>query len=399
MKKETHAKINLMSSWYLTKFSRDIYLPSLPAIAVALSTNSTHVQYSVTLYFLGLAISRFLWTPLSDMYGRRPIILLCLPLFLVGTIIDWIAPGIWTFLLGRFFQALGIGCLASLGRAMINDIYVEQKKMTKALTYLSFIGVWAPAFATAIGGHLQQLYGWRADSVFLTICGVLLLLQSIFILKETNLKLLPKEQVVKQIATNYKILLKSAVYMRYVICFSLIFAGTVVYYTASPFLFVHEMKIPAHIYGYFAFITVSGILIGKVISARLVDIYDVEDVIQKGILASLVGATLMLICGVLFKPGIVIIMLPTFIYFLGMGIMSTTSRAASITAIEKMAGAGAALFGVGQGLAASFFSLITAHFHEKTVLPMALILVLLSCLALITFQNLGERIEREGKNL
>lgn len=397
MRKETHAKINLMSAWYISKFSRDIYLPSLPAIAIALSTNQTYVQYSITLYFLGLAISRFLWTPLSDMYGRRPIILLCLPLFLCGTLLDFLAYDISAFLIGRFLQAIGIGCLTSLGRAMINDIYPEAKQMTKALTYLSFIGVWAPALATALGGHLQQWFGWRADSLFLAVCGGLLLLQSIYVLKETNPELLPKTQVMKQVIANYKLLLTSALYCRYVLCFSLIFAGTVVYYTASPFFFIHTLQVPAHIYGYFAFLTVSGILLGKVLSSWLIDYYDVEKVIQCGIGIALAGAVIMLLNALIFKPSVLGVLLPMFIYFNGMGIMSTTSRAGSIKAMEKMAGAGAALFGVGQGLASSFFSLITAHFHAKTAIPMAVLLVLLGCLALWGHQSLGRLVDQQAQ--
>lgn len=258
-RKKRLVNLTIINSWYVTKFSRDIYLPSLPAIATGLAVSNTKVQYAITIYFFGLAVSRFLCAPLSDLYGRRSIILICLPIFILGSLVATFADSIWMFYIGRLFQALGIGCITALSRSMLNDLY-DESDATKALTYLSIFAIWAPALATIFGGHIQMWYGWRVEFIVLMIMGLSLFLQAIFYLQETNKQLLSREQVVSSIVTNYKELICNKNYCRYLLCYSFIFSGTVVYYTSSPFLFIHSMHIAPHVYGYFAVVTVSGLL-------------------------------------------------------------------------------------------------------------------------------------------
>ena len=104
-----HTKFNVIASWYVAKFSRDIYLPALPAIALTLSSDQHHIQMVVAVYFSALALSRFIWTPLSDMYGRRKIVLIALPIFLFGSLLCLFAWEFWSFAIGRTLQGFGIG--------------------------------------------------------------------------------------------------------------------------------------------------------------------------------------------------------------------------------------------------------------------------------------------------
>lgn len=379
------ANLTAVFSWYVTKFSQQIYLPSMPAIMVGLGTNSTQVKYTVALYFLGLALSRIIWTPLSDIYGRRAIVLINLPIFLAGTLLSAFAPHIWLFSLGRLLQALGIGCITALGRAMISDVYGDTKDTTKALTYLGIVAVWAPALATILGGHLQSTFGWRADFFFLTLCGALLLIQSIYFLKETNEDLAKKDDVLRQIITRYKALLRDKHYCRYLFCFSFIFGGTAVYYTASPFLFIANMHVPAHIYGYFALFTVMGMLLGRLLGSLLMNRLTINAVINVGILIALGAGGLLFCLGVWHIPKVLTILILIMVYFSSVGMLSPLTKAASMATLPKTAGAAAALFGTIQGLISMVASMISAHLAEKTVLPMASMFIILALLALSSF--------------
>ncbi len=383
--KRLQANLNIISSWYVTKFSRDLYLPSLAAIAIGLGTSNTLIQGSVSIYYLGLTLSRLIWTPLSDIFGRRKIILLCLPLFIIGGIISTASEDIWFFILGRFIQAMGIGCITSLGRAILNDIY-DQSQTTRAITYLNLFAVWAPAVATIIGGHLQQYFGWRSNFIFLTLCGVLLFAQAYYALQETSTPSPKHEkkfiQHLCQIAVS---LFRNRDYCRYLLVYSFIFGGSVVYFTASPILFVHTMQIPAHVYGYFAIFTVFGILIGQFIANRLCDKVDINKLILTSIFISLFAAVSLIAISLFFKPQVLLIMIPIFIYFISNGLLSPITKAASMGVIPNTAGTAAALFGMAQGLSSTFTSFFTAFFHERTAMPMALLLFGLSLFALGSF--------------
>ncbi len=382
--KEFAANFNIICSWYVTKFSRDIYLPSLPAIASALHTSNDNVQYTVSAYFFGLALSRFIWTPLSDIYGRRTIILASIPIFIIGSLMAAMSHHILTFFMARMVQALGIGCVTSIGRAILSDLY-DIKGTTKALTYLSLFAAWAPALATTLGGIFTHFFSWRVSFIFLAACGYLLFLQSLKILQETNDNRQPAKQVIVQVAKNYVALMKNVTFWRYLLCFSLLFSGTVVYYTASPFLFVDTMHIKPAIYGLFSFITVAGLLTGKFVATGLGKFIKTEGIMLTGILVGLVSGIIMAILAATMKASVINIMGPTCLFFIGAGIMSPTSKAVSMAILPQLAGTGAALFGVAQGLASSGSSIIIGALHERTALPMAITLIGVAILALLTY--------------
>ncbi len=382
--KEGMAGTFVISNAYMAKLSRDIMLPALPAIAIALNTSSTYVQYSLAIYYFGLAISRIVFTPLSDIFGRRPIVLLSLPIFILGSLLSIFAEDIYLFIFSRLLQALGLGCMTSIGRAMVNDVFPE-RKTTRTLAFLSAAAVWAPAIATFIGGHLQVWFGWRADFVFLTVCGVLLLLECLVVLRETKKGAVKRERIGKQIFLQYFTLLNNKAFNRYLFSFIFIASGTVVYFTASPFLFVHQLGVPVNVYGSYAFVTVIGMLAGRLMAGFLSEKWATDAVLLLGVCFGLAGGLLMLALALLFPLSVVNVLLPTAVYFCGMGLMAPTSKAATMAILPTMAGSASALLGMMQGLSSTVTSMIIAHVHERDAIPMSMLLIALALLGLIVF--------------
>lgn len=386
--KRLNTNISIILNWYITKFSRDLCLPSLPAIAVALHTPDRYLKYTVSFYFLGMGVSRFFFTPLSDMFGRRHIILYSLPIFILGSAICAFSPNITAFIIGRSMQALGIGCITALGWAMIGDVYGPNES-TKALAYLSAFAMWAPALATTIGGHLQSSFGWHASFYFLTVSGLLLYVQTLWGLKETNEQLLPKVQIIKQVAKNYALLIIEPEYWRYIMTFSLTFSGTVVYYSTAPFLFINTMHIPPHIYGYFSFATVAGLIVGKFLAVHTVEKYSVDFTLLLGLIISSIGGALMVAFALIFRStslwfNVFCVLFPSLIYFMGNGVMSPTSKAGTVTLVPGTAGTAAALFGLAQGVVASAAGVGCAHLPNTNGLGMGVMFCLISILAMVS---------------
>lgn len=377
-----HANISIVLNWYITKFSRDLCMPSLPAIALALHTQNRYVKYTVSFYFLGMGLSRFFFTPLSDMFGRRPIILYSLPIFIIGSAMCAISPDIVMFTIGRSLQAIGIGCVTAIGWAMIGDVYGADES-TKAMAWLSTFAMWAPALASAIGGHLQQWFGWQASFIFLTAGGALLYAQTLYGLKETNQYLLPKKQIISQILKNYSLLVVESEYWRYILTFSMTFAGTAIYYANAPFLFIDEMNIPAHIYGYFAFATVAGLIFGKFLAVHTVEKYSVDTTLLIGLVISSIAGILMIALAYFYKPHIATTLGPCLLYFMGNGVMSPTTKAGTVGLVPGTAGTAAALFGLMQGVTAFAAGMISPHVGNGDSMSMGIMFASLSLLALL----------------
>ncbi len=378
-----HANFSIVLNWYLTKFSRDFCLPSLPAIAIALNTPTHLVKYIVSLYFLGIGLSRFFFTPLSDIFGRRTVILYSLPIFIIGSALCAGAFDFTLLVIGRCLQAFGIGCISAIGWAMIGDVYGEEGS-TKAFAYLSTFAMWAPAFATAIGGHLQAWFGWRASFIVLTVGGALLYTQTLWGLRETNGMLQPKEKIIRQIWKNYSVLVIQPEYWRYILTFSLTFSGTVVYYSTAPFLFINTLHIPAHVYGYFAFATVAGLVIGKFLAVRTARLYDVDKTLMLGLTISALSGAIMVILALTFPPSVVTILGPSFLYFMGNGVMSPTAKAGTVSLIPGTAGTAAALFGLMQGLIAFLAGVASTFFKNSSGLGMGCLFCAISVLAILS---------------
>lgn len=394
-----HTNLSIILNWYITKFSRDLCLPSLPAIALALHAPERELKYTVSFYFLGMGLSRFFFTPLSDMFGRRPIILYSLPIFIVGSILCVFTESIDYFMLGRLLQALGIGCITALGWAMIGDVY-GAKGSTKALAYLSTFAMWAPALASTLGGYLQTHLGWKTSFYFLAISGFILYCQTCWGLQETNTYLLPKKAILRQVLHNYAQLIISPIYWRYMITFSLTFSGTVVYYATAPFLFINTYHIKPQTYGLFSFFTVSGLIVGKFLAIRTSEKYSIETTLLSGLFLSSLGGALMIFLALCFRPQglsgqISTIILPTMIYFLGNGMMSPTAKAGTVTLIPGAAGTAAALFGLVQGLTASAAGIASAYLPNHSGLGMGTMFCLISVLALLSLWIFSPESEEE----
>jgi MFS transporter, DHA1 family, multidrug resistance protein len=152
----------------LGPLSMDMYLPSLPAIGEALHASTAQVQLTISSYLLGFAVGQILYGPISDRFGRRPVILAALILYGIGSVFCAVTQSIETLTAVRFVQALGGAGAIVLARAVVRDLY-SGVRAGRELSLMGSITAFAPIVAPAIGGVLQIAFGWRASFVLLVI--------------------------------------------------------------------------------------------------------------------------------------------------------------------------------------------------------------------------------------
>lgn len=147
--------------------SIDEYAPSLPAMVHALNGTQTLLQLSISIYMLAFAISQIVLGPLSDRFGRRPIIVWATPVFLVGTILCILSHSAPMLLVSRFIQGLGIGAFALTASSLIADVF-SGDQLHRVTSMFSTTYSFVPIVAPVIGGYIQA--GKRILFLFLLLC-------------------------------------------------------------------------------------------------------------------------------------------------------------------------------------------------------------------------------------
>ncbi|MDH3739044.1 MAG: MFS transporter, partial [Alphaproteobacteria bacterium] len=161
----------LASITALGPMAMQIFLPALPAIQDAFAVSPGRAQLVLSSSLIAIAIASLAYGPASDRFGRRPVMVVGLSIFLAGSVICALSPSIWILILGRIVQAVGGAAGMVLSRAIIRDLY-DRETAAKMLAYMVTALVLAPMVAPLIGGILNDLQGWRSIFWFTGIAGL-----------------------------------------------------------------------------------------------------------------------------------------------------------------------------------------------------------------------------------
>ncbi|MBD5358254.1 MAG: multidrug effflux MFS transporter [Bacteroides sp.] len=149
----------------------DMYLPTIPKMMREFHTTPSMTQMGLSMVMIGLGIGSVIWGSLSDHYGRKPILLLSLVIFGVGTAVSLFSESILFFIICRLFQGIGAGGAMVLSYSIPTDLY-EGRQLAKVMALVGAINGFAPATAPLIGGFMADSTGWRGIFVLLLIIGI-----------------------------------------------------------------------------------------------------------------------------------------------------------------------------------------------------------------------------------
>ncbi|HDU4304011.1 TPA: Bcr/CflA family multidrug efflux MFS transporter [Klebsiella aerogenes] len=211
----------------------DMYLPAFAAIQQDLNTSAASVSASLSLFLAGFALGQLFWGPLSDRYGRKPILLAGLAIFALGCLgILWVRDATLMLVL-RFVQAIGVCAAAVTWQAMVTDYYPAQRTNRIFATIMPLVGL-SPALAPLLGSWLLVHLEWQA--IFATLFAITLLLM----LPAFRLKAVVKPAGETQQKLTFMALLRSREYSGNVLIYAACSASFFAWLTGSPFI-LHEM--------------------------------------------------------------------------------------------------------------------------------------------------------------
>lgn len=215
-------------------FVNDMYIPSLPEMRRFFATTVSEVQLGLTTGMIGLSVGQIIMGPLSDRYGRKPVLLVSMLIFMGGAIASVYSPNIQTFLGWRFVQGAGASGAYFLARTVPADIY-GGRQLAKIMALVGAINGFAPASAPVLGGFLAGTIHWQGIFWVLSGFAALLILVSFF-LKES----LPPASRIKgklvDMFEEYKPLLHNRQFMTHVLLKGVALGLLFAYTSSAPFI-------------------------------------------------------------------------------------------------------------------------------------------------------------------
>jgi len=245
----------------LGPLTMSMYAPAMPALARALETTPSLVQLTLTVYLAGFALAQLVYGPLSDRFGRRPVLIAGMAVFVAGSALAASAQTIGLLLAARLVQALGACAGPAIGRALVRDLYTGPQA-AKVLALIGMALTLAPAVGPVLGGHLQGWFGWRSIFVVLGAFGLSVMAVVLFALAETNSHRDPRALDPGRMARNYATLLTSGVYMGYVAIVACTLGGLLSYVAGSPFVMIDLLGLSPQAYGWLTLFTTSAYFVG-----------------------------------------------------------------------------------------------------------------------------------------
>jgi DHA1 family bicyclomycin/chloramphenicol resistance-like MFS transporter len=365
----------------ITPLAVHLFFPVIPAVKVALGLSDARAQLTFSIALFGMAFSTLFYGSLSDRYGRRPVLLSGLALFLFGSVVSLMAETVNALVLGRLVQAIGAGCALTLVRAIARDAY-RAEQLVKAIAYLTMFGTLGPMVSPFIGGVLTDTLGWRSVFGFSLLAGGAITLTAYLAMYETH-PAARRSRSSESIAQSYAALFRRLRFNAFVLQSGFNTGAFMVMASAAASLMTELLHRPATEFGAYFLLFPIGFFTGNFISTRIGNRFSTETMVFAGsllALAAVSGQAAALSLGLVtplafFLPGTFITM--------AQGIAMPYAQVGAMAEVPRFVGTAAGIGVFMQNFGAAMFSQLYGIFADGTPRPMIMIAVLCGTLTLI----------------
>lgn len=377
----THARTKIMSPNLvvlclalllgLQPVTTDLYLPALPDLSQELGASMGQTQLTLSALLLAFGLSQLVWGPLSDRFGRRPILLVGMAAYVVASICSALSPNIAALVVWRILQGVAMGAGVMCARAIVRDLYQPAQGATVMSKGLSGLGVIA-CLCAPIGGLLTAVWNWHVALLALAVFGATTLAVLVWRFEETAPQRNPRALEPWTLVRTWRSIVSNPVFVTFSLLSAFSYGGLVTFLATSSFVFIRVLGLSPTGYGLVMMGMSLAYLSGTFLCRYLIRHYGLQRAVALAAVFSITGGTLM---GALALGGVQsawAIAIPQAIFNLGHGIHQPCGQSGAVGPFPQSAGTASALNG--------FFMMVTAFaagqwlgvHMDGTAMPLAL---------------------------
>lgn len=373
--------------------SMQILLPALPEIKETFVVSTEVAQLTLSLSMLAIAIGTLFYGPMSDKYGRKPIMLLGLTITILGSVFCYFANTIELLILGRIIQAFGGAVGLVLARAIVRDV-CGPDEAARLIATLVMVMVVIPMLSPALGGELMTRFGWESVFIVIGIVSAITFVLLFRSLPETLKNPVAFEGIGSMLGTFIS-LFKSRAFCGYAFCVAFVSVVFFSFISAAPEIMVSVLDRPATEYGYYFVLIPMGFMSGNYVARHFGRRIDIDRMIAAGAGIAVIGISFAILLQLSGLHHPLALFLPIALAVFGNGITLPNAQAAAINEFPQYAGSASGLTGFLQMALSAIAAQLVAVIFNGTVYPLLIMMLSASVLSLIFFR-LGVPVNRSS---
>jgi Bcr/CflA subfamily drug resistance transporter len=369
---------------FVSYLSNDMYLPSLLQISREFTSSVALTQATITCWIAGLAIPQLIIGPLSDCFGRRPVLLLGGILFLISTLGCAISPTIYFLLIARFFQGVGVCSMLVTGYASIHESFNDQNAIN-IIAWISSFTTLSPMLGPLLGSYILLWSSWRLI-FWLVFCGALFAISALaFIMPESNTTLEKKALQPAYLLNIYRKIFSNSSFVKGALALGALQAGVVIWVAGSPFLLMNLARLSAQEFGWAQVPIFAAYAAGAHLVTPLSKKYGAPALIRGGFCLLFPAVILLVACNNFYDLGVWRLIIPMALYAGSVGLMiAPLNREVLTSSSEKKGVAAAAFYSLLFGMVTAATVVLNLSFNG-TSKPFLILIVILPSLAYLLY--------------
>jgi len=356
--------------------STDMYAPSLPDLTNTFATTPERVKLTISLNMMAFGLAQFLYGPLSDRFGRRPIMLVSIALVAVLCLLCTYAASIEQLILLRILLGLAAAAEAVLGLAIIKDLFTE-KQQVKVLATLNMVIALAPAIAPIIGGYLHVHFGWEMNFYVLSVLAVVSFVVTLGWLPESHTPE-PNALQLNRIIKGYTRLFVHAEFLVHTLLCGIALGLMFVFVTGAPFVLIEMLAVPVQRFGFYQAAIVVAFFVGSLTASRVVEHVESDYILHTGGAVIVLGSGALVFVILFTQVTPVSIVACYSMMAFGMAGLFAVAPARALRSVTTQTGSASAMLSGVEQTTAGLAAVAVSIFHDGTARPMAWITVALA---------------------
>jgi DHA1 family bicyclomycin/chloramphenicol resistance-like MFS transporter len=368
----------------LTALSIDMSLPAMPQLQEIFGASVSSVQLTLSIFLAGFALGQVFCGPLSDRWGRRPVLIAGLALFTLAGLVCAGSTSLSMLIAARFVQGVGASVGPVVARAIVRDRF-DSRRAASVLSQMTQVMIVAPLLAPTFGGYLLVHMGWPAIFVVLSASGALLSLVCWRYLPETARRVQADDDVkVTSARGSLREVLQHRESLRHALTTCFAYAGMFAYVGSSPFVLMDGFGVAEEDFGYYFAMTATALLVSATVNRSLLKRHTPTLLIlRRGVLVVFAAGVSLALAAWLGIGGLAGVLVPMMVYMFGQGLLMPNATAAAMEPHGESAGLISSLMGALQTAGGALAGYLVGAFYDHTPLSLAVTVAAFASMTLL----------------